>query len=1102
MPESTIPARVAQAAIDPASDPSLHYCIGLAGHIIRAFPDRLTRSSWKAVLGPDTPDPVDIQTVAITWLLPNVAAQARLSSLVEYSPSKWLLEQEMEARFAWHPGDLTPEGITDNVFHFAANRNLKGMCLSGGGIRSATFNLGILQGLAGQKKLGKIDYLSSISGGGYIHQFLSSWILCEDIDKVQEQLSPIPGQSTRSQWPEPIRWLRRYSNYLTPKRGLLTADTWVAVSVWLRNTILNQIVLVAATLCVLLLPHIPFLWKFNAEVQLQTPATGELGPAVVTVVLFLIAVSQMLVALRKSHDPHETPACAPAPDVAPAELGPNKRIGYGGRRIFFSILVPTFAALFVVSPYLYRTSFPSLVLKPAARCELPASGIPLLVQQLHTLAAAPQAPACKLPPPKPATSNFYENASEWFNHYKLPFWSPLGASHQYVLMAFLFGIGALVFSLFWATSRLAPMWYRLLAVGAAIAVALFTALLLLHLARVFLMLSAIVFSYSTLINISITFVPILLLCVIFITMDIAIGTLGRSVRDSSREWLARVRSLSFLAGFAWVAVVGCSLLGPVIVALLLHAHRWKLLTTAMTGWLGTSIGSLIVGKSTATKGDSDNSSGKPSPLEIFIAIGPAVFLAGLMVILAWVAQFALHLFPGTPALLIMIAATSTLAAFLSWRVDINEFSLHAFYRDRIARCYGGATNPDRYPNAFTGLANGDTQLHLASLLPAKFGKGASSLWGKQTAPRYQGPFPIFGATLNLTFGADLATQERKASAFAFTPLYCGYDIGWTEGNNSNIQLNGFTPTNSYAYRNGGPHVATVVAASGAALSPNDGFHTSPAMSFLLTVFNLRLGWWLPNPRNLHTRRGDKLLSATPTFGLPYLLGELFGQVSDNAKYVSISDGGHFENMGLYELVRRRCKTIIICDAEQDKDFVFEGIGMAIRKCRIDFGAEIKFGISESLDGTEKSPQAATTDTTISPDVDKKAAHIDPGPQKKLHDIDHIVPGEDGYSKCAYAIGQIFYAAQPTPGDPNPVPVVGDVLYLKSTLTGKEPADIRNYKRQHPSFPGDSTLNQWFTESQFESYRRLGQFIAEDATVKAWLDKHLVERVNVPGFNYA
>jgi hypothetical protein len=112
-------------------------------------------------------------------------------------------------------------------------------------------------------------------------------------------------------------------------------------------------------------------------------------------------------------------------------------------------------------------------------------------------------------------------------------------------------------------------------------------------------------------------------------------------------------------------------------------------------------------------------------------------------------------------------------------------------------------------------------------------------------------------------------------------------------------------------------MATAVAASGAAISPNWGYHSSPTMAFLLTIFNVRLGLWIRNPRRqsflLPRVNGNP---SSPAFGLFYLLAELFGMVNDKAAFVYLTDGGHFENMGLYELVRPHCMTIVICDAEQ------------------------------------------------------------------------------------------------------------------------------------------------------------------------------------------
>jgi hypothetical protein len=124
----------------------------------------------------------------------------------------------------------------------------------------------------------------------------------------------------------------------------------------------------------------------------------------------------------------------------------------------------------------------------------------------------------------------------------------------------------------------------------------------------------------------------------------------------------------------------------------------------------------------------------------------------------------------------------------------------------------------------------------------------------------------------------------------------------------------------------------------------------------------------------------------------------------------LSDGGHFDNMELYELVRRRCRYIVICDSEDDGALNFEGIGMAIRKARIDFGVDV------ALD---------------------------------LRSLQRIK--DSAYSASPCVVGTVTY-----PEDPDSP---GTVVYIKSSLTGDEPADVLNYKNQHPVFPHDSTTNQ-------------------------------------------
>ena len=226
-----------------------------------------------------------------------------------------------------------------------------------------------------------------------------------------------------------------------------------------------------------------------------------------------------------------------------------------------------------------------------------------------------------------------------------------------------------------------------------------------------------------------------------------------------------------------------------------------------------------------------------------------------------------------------------------------------------------------------------------------------------------------------------------------------------------------------------------MAISGAAANSNAGFHTSPSLAFLLTIFNVRLGWWIGNPAG---RKWDR---SSPRIGLWCLFKELTAQTSTESDYVLLSDGGHFENMGLYELIRRRCRYIVVSDAEEDAKFKLEGIGGAIRKCRVDFGVVI--------------------------DLDLKA----------LQPI-----GDPAESKLHYSIGTILYpehlptrAGQNGRSRENPC---GILVYIKSSITGDEPVDVAEFRKRQPHFPHHSTTNQFFDESYFESYRALGHHAAQ------------------------
>jgi hypothetical protein len=223
-------------------------------------------------------------------------------------------------------------------------------------------------------------------------------------------------------------------------------------------------------------------------------------------------------------------------------------------------------------------------------------------------------------------------------------------------------------------------------------------------------------------------------------------------------------------------------------------------------------------------------------------------------------------------------------------------------------------------------------------------------------------------------------------------------------------------------------LGTAMAISGAAFTPNMGYHSSPPVAFLMSVLNVRLGWWLGN-----SRVDSSWYNPQPPWGLFYLLLELFGETNSERDYVYLSDGGHFENLGIYELVRRRCRYIIACDGSADADLGFECLGNAIEKCRTDFGIDIEINV----------------------DAIRRAK-------------------ESGYSKAHCAFGQIRYDRLNNKGPRHPV---GTLLYIKASLSGDEPADVAHYAEQHAAFPHQTTADQCFDESQFESYRALGEHVA-------------------------
>ena len=304
------------------------------------------------------------------------------------------------------------------------------------------------------------------------------------------------------------------------------------------------------------------------------------------------------------------------------------------------------------------------------------------------------------------------------------------------------------------------------------------------------------------------------------------------------------------------------------------------------------------------------------------------------------------------------------------------------------------------------------------------------------------------AALNITSGEELGFDKRKAKSFVFAPRHSGYDlVGRPKGarwfSAEDNYLGTYLPTQlGRSKRKGfspGISLGTAMAISGAAASPNMGYHTSPATAFFMTLFAVRLGWWMGNPR--YPKNWE---SAGPTLGLAYIFSELLAQSDQQRGYVYLSDGGHFENLGVYELIKRRCRLIIACDADCDEQYGFEDLLSLVEKARADFDARIEIDF----------------------------APIRPEPGKRS-------------SGANFAVGNISY-------DPANPQDRATLIYIKASLPEREalpggtpptttpqggiPADVWRYADQCKDFPHQTTADQWFDEIQFESYRALGEYI--------------------------
>jgi hypothetical protein len=920
------------------------------------------------------------------------------------------------------PDEDTSDVARRKEFYRTLNKlNRAALCCSGGGIRSATFCLGVIQALAmyrpptsaaaamssaaatdkqtaatpaavtekqteaasasppdgkpagptpstsspplrpyeiaetaDESLLSRFHYLSTVSGGGYIGSWLSAWHSRADFPSVWRNLTSRPEGPDIE--PPELSWLRAYSNYLTARVGLGSADTWTGVAIFLRNLLLNWLVIVPAVAFVLVL--LKLIASLAVWIARMDNAWWPHALVAVAGVAFLIVAQ----AFTTRHRPTMRGLDGSSPQDDKDNVDQTTFLRH--------YLIWGFLSAFCVTSFL--TSHVGTHLTGG-----PSVWPPIIVGALFGLVIF---------------------AVGW-----IAGWPSRGTPKDFGLWALsglvyggLVGFGAHLFT-----------WMSPYTGGQSI----------------WLILLPVIFG-----------VPWVLISQLFAEMVFVGLASYENHSDSDREWLGRA------AG--WVAVTAI-VWGLTTFIVFAGAHALLMTHTALRPYIASAGGiagivAALIGKSTQTaaKPSKDKESYTELVYRIILSIAGPVFAAVLVVgisvaldlllldgsLVEGLAHHAWSLGYILFWLFIGAAITAAIAWVASRSVNINRFSLHALYRNRLIRSYLGASRQHRSPDLFTGFDEGDNP-PMHTLWPSKPPSDAAS-----TRPL----FHVVNITLNVVQATRLAWQQRKAESFTASALHCG------------AAYKGFRPSSEY----GGPaglSLGTAMAISGAAASPNMGYNSSPSVTLLLALFNVRLGWWLGNPGP----EGEKTYKHEgPATAIVPLFQESFGLTTDEKPYVYLSDGGHFENLGLYEMVRRRCRFILVIDAGCDPKFNFEDLGNAVRKIYIDLGIRIRF---DRLSEIKNRPKKAAIPPRDPPDPNKEERRTIP----------------------YYALGTVDYGNADGSDADGKKSEDGYILYIKPAYHGTEGAGIRSYAEANKTFPHETTVDQFFSESQFESYRSLG-----------------------------
>ncbi len=1032
-------------------------------------------------------DPAKVLQQLVDAGEPGHPVQSTLPAGAEFRANALLLETAFDA----HLHDHRDESAMLERFNA---EGLVALCFSGGGIRSATFNLGVLQGLARRNLLPKIDYLSTVSGGGYIGSWLSSWIRrhVDGMDGVNRDMAAVSVDPLDPE-PGPVGHLREYSNYLAPRPTLFGPDLWSIFATYARNLLLNWTMLLPPVIVLLIVPRLYETWILYGEEHLAHLWIGWIA---------LILAMAALAVIR------------PAGEYVPGKMDTIRDIRRRRKKIFWFVGLVAISALFLTTAWAIRGRVSDIPPIDVFRRSLTLFGVANLLASAIYLGRYYQQ----------LKHSDHEELNALDRH----------RSFGWIAKSFVNRVGVPKIALeIFAAAAAALAGAGLVYLGAR----------LMPPAEIHKALGVRLIEAPEIYTISA--MPLFLL-VLFVESTLLVGIVTLVSGELEREWWARAAAITLLAGVFWLLLGVLAIVGP---ALLTKAPA---IISAVGGVSG--LVALVRGHGDKTKAKEKQAEWKARLLSAAAVLALVVIISGLSLGVSkvltglapkpapktteraaeaelWVVPPGYTLTPVKPSpsktakllepnvstkrhlatlrsgewvmLVLVFVAILAVAAIGALLFDVNTYSMHGMYRNRLIRAYLGASRWFRRPDPFTGFDPQDDLL-MAQLRPeflwstsfhdldgflmeiqkngrivhdklpkrvrkriaeflelsdrgerdkmrneittVVFGSLNQMMRGTDLATGRAAPatietlrrnrqyledqYPAFvrkrsrstplhviNIALNLVRGDNLAWQDRKAESFTVSPLHTG----------AAVERLGYRDSAEY----GGPRgisLGTAMAVSGAAVSSNMGYNSSSTVTALLTLFNARLGWWLGNPSKSSYR------FAGPRFALGPLVSEATGNTNDESKYVFLSDGGHFENLGLYEMVRRRCRLIIVSDAAADPEYEFGELANAVRKIRIDLGIPIEF-TTFSIGSTEQ---------------------------------------QSGY--CA--IGEIRYKAAASPGH---FLKNGWLIYIKPRVYPDCPIDVVNYSREGKPFPQESTVDQFFSETQFESYRELGAHIISQLT---------------------